>query len=138
MSLILTEESAIKRLHPEGQTRIKDAADILGVHHQTLRRWWKAGKFMKPTDINGILLFKNSDLISWIEGHYTSSDSPVQSECEVRTTMNSLNDRQYYAGLALQALIANPNSRATVNQIAAEAVKHADALITALNVKIQA
>lgn len=59
-------------LHPQGQTRIKAAADLVGVHHQTLRRWWKADKFPKPTDINGILLFKNSDLLAFIERQHAS------------------------------------------------------------------
>lgn len=137
MSLNLTETSDIKGLHPDGQTRIKDAADILGVHHQTLRRWWKAGKFAYPTDINGILLFKNSDLINFIEGHYSSSEPVAQNKYEAKLDINPLSDRKYYAGLALQALIANPNCRDTVSQIAIEAVKHADALIEALS-KIQA
>ena len=71
---------AINGLHPNGQTRIKDAADIIGVHHQTLRRWWKSGRFMKPTNINGILLFKNSDLIAWVEQQHSDSDSEVSHE----------------------------------------------------------
>lgn len=63
----------IAGLHPHGQTRIKDAADIIGVHHQTLRRWWKSDRFMKPTNINGILLFKNSDLITWVEKQHSDN-----------------------------------------------------------------
>ncbi|OXL24607.1 AlpA family transcriptional regulator [Psychrobacter sp. DAB_AL32B] len=62
-------------LHPNGQTRIKAAAAIIGVHHQTLRRWWKDDKFPKPTDIHGILLFKNADLLSWLASHSTDVDS---------------------------------------------------------------
>ena len=62
-------------LHPQGQTRIKAAAALLGVHHQTLRRWWKAGKIAKPTNIHGILLFKNSDLLAFIEqGHASNNE----------------------------------------------------------------
>tara|TARA_R110000751_G_scaffold261770_2_gene361080 strand:- start:388 stop:648 length:261 start_codon:yes stop_codon:yes gene_type:complete len=61
-------------LHLNGQTRIKPAATIVGVHHQTLRRWWKAGKFPKPTNIHGILLFKNADLLSWLEKYQPSTD----------------------------------------------------------------
>ena len=69
-------------LHPQGQTRIKAAAAIIGVHHQTLRRWWAAGKFPKPTNIHGILLFKNSDLLAFIEqGHASdSTDHPQEME----------------------------------------------------------
>ena len=63
------------QLHPQGQTRIKAAAALIGVHHQTLRRWWKADKFPKPTDIHGILLFKNADLLSWLASHDMDADS---------------------------------------------------------------
>ena len=61
-------------LHPNGQTRIKAAANPIGVHHQTLRRWWKADKFPKPTDINGILLFRNADLLAWLERQHSASE----------------------------------------------------------------
>jgi len=63
-----------EKLHPQGQTRIKAAAKLVGVHHQTLRRWWKADKFPKPTDIHGILLFRNADLLLWLEKHRPSTD----------------------------------------------------------------
>lgn len=61
-------------LHPQGQSRIKPTADLIGVHHQTLRRWWKAGKFPKPININGILLFKNADVLAWLENAQQSSN----------------------------------------------------------------
>lgn len=61
-------------LHPNGQTRIKSAANLIGVHHQTLRRWWKADKFPKPININGILLFRNADILSFLESQNTNSD----------------------------------------------------------------
>lgn len=62
-------------LHPQGQSRIKPTADLIGVHHQTLRRWWKAGKFPKPLEINGILLFRNADVLAWLEeAHQASND----------------------------------------------------------------
>ena len=61
-------------LHPNGQTRIKAAANLIGVHHQTLRRWWKADKFPKPSNINGILLFRNADLLAWLERQHLASE----------------------------------------------------------------
>lgn len=61
------------QLHPQGQTRIKTAASLVGVHHQTLRRWWKADKFPRPIDINGILLFRNADLLAWLERQHSAS-----------------------------------------------------------------
>ena len=65
-------------LHPQGQTRIMATAKILGIHHQTLRKWWKSGKFPKPTSINGMLLFKNSDILEWLE--LNQSDNPTQKQ----------------------------------------------------------
>ena len=62
-------------LHPQGQTRIKPTAAIAGVHHQTLRRWWKANKFPKPININGILLFRNADILAWLAEHQPESNS---------------------------------------------------------------
>lgn len=61
-------------IHPQGQTRIKAAAALIGVSPLTLRRWWTAGKFVKPTNINGILLFKNSDLLAFIESQHANSE----------------------------------------------------------------
>ena len=61
-------------IHPDGQMRIKQAAAILGIHHQTLRRWWKAGKFIKPSNVNGILLFKNSDILAFIDSQHSNKD----------------------------------------------------------------
>lgn len=69
----------LAQLHPQGQTRIKATAKLIGVHHQTLRRWWKADKFPRPTDIHGILLFKNADLLSWLASHDMDADSDQDS-----------------------------------------------------------
>ena len=66
--LKLSEDtSPTAELHPLGQTRVLPAAELAGVSRQTLRRWYRAGKFPKPLKINGMLLFKNSDLIEWFE-----------------------------------------------------------------------
>ena len=61
-------------LHPNGQTRIKAAANLIGVHHQTLSRWWKADKFPRPMNINGILLLRNSDILSFLERQHSASE----------------------------------------------------------------
>lgn len=68
-------------LHPNGNTRIKQAAAIVGVSPITLRRWWQAEppKFMKPTNIHGILLFKNSDLLAFIERQHSKNEG---AHCE--------------------------------------------------------
>ena len=62
------------QLHPQGQTRIKAAAALIGVHHQTLRRWWKSDKFPRPMNINGILLFRNADILSFLERQHSASE----------------------------------------------------------------
>lgn len=63
-------------LNPQGYSRIKPTAELIGLHHQTLRRWWKADKFPKPINVNGIPMFRNADLLLWLENH-TSAASEV-------------------------------------------------------------
>ena len=60
-------------LNPQGYSRIQPTADIAGVHHQTLRRWWKADKFPKPINVNGIPMFRNGDILVWLESHATDN-----------------------------------------------------------------
>ena len=63
-------------IHPDGQMRIKQAAALIGVSPLTLRRWWQAEppKFIKPSNVNGILLFKNSDILAFIDSQHTDSE----------------------------------------------------------------
>ena len=61
-------------IHPDGQMRIKQAAALIGVHPLTLRRWWQAEKFIKPSNVNGILLFKNSDILAFIDSQHSNKD----------------------------------------------------------------
>lgn len=63
-------------LNPQGYSRIQPTAELIGLHHQTLRRWWKANKFPKPINVNGIPMFRNADLLLWLENH-TSTTSEV-------------------------------------------------------------
>ena len=53
-------------LPTDGFIRVMPLARLLGIHHQTLRRWWKNGLFPKPQHRNGILLFSNSEVKEWI------------------------------------------------------------------------
>lgn len=59
-------------LNPQGFSRIKPTADLLGIHHQTLRRWWKSGRFSKPINVNGIPMFRNSDVLAFLENQQAS------------------------------------------------------------------
>lgn len=61
-------------IHPDGQMRIKQAAALIGVSPLTLRRWWQADKFIKPSNVNGILLFKNSDVLAFIDSKHSNKD----------------------------------------------------------------
>lgn len=73
--LKLSEDiSPTAELHPLGQTRVLVAAELAGVSRQTLRRWYRAGKFPKPLQINGMLLFKNTDLIEWFDNNASNGD----------------------------------------------------------------
>ena len=77
MSIISNhEKSSVEQptpLNPQGYSRIKPTAELIGLHHQTLRRWWKADKFPKPVDINGIPMFRNSDILRFLESHTSNS-----------------------------------------------------------------
>ena len=53
-------------LPTEGFIRVMPLSQRLGIHHQTLRRWWKSDKFPKPQTRNGILLFSNAEVKAWI------------------------------------------------------------------------
>lgn len=55
-------------LHPQGSSRIIPTAKLLGIHQHTLRRWWNAGKFPKPIYLNGLPVFKNADILAWLDG----------------------------------------------------------------------
>lgn len=57
------------KLPSDGFTRLPHLAQRLGVHSQTIRRWWKNGTFPKPKYINGVLLFANSEVKEWIKAH---------------------------------------------------------------------
>lgn len=59
-------------LNPQGFTRIKPTAELIGLHHQTLRRWWKADKFPKPININGVPMFRNADILVFLETQQVS------------------------------------------------------------------
>ncbi len=61
-------------LNPQGYSRIKPTAELIGLHHQTLRRWWKANKFPKPINVNGIPMFRNSDILRFLENQQSASE----------------------------------------------------------------
>ena len=61
-------------IHPDGQMRIKQAAALIGVSPLTLRRWWQAEKFINPSNMNGILLYKNSDILAFIDSQHANSE----------------------------------------------------------------
>ena len=70
----VTNNPQAPAIHPDGQMRIKQAAALIGVSPLTLRRWWQAEKFIKPSNVNGILLFKNSDILAFIDSQHTDSE----------------------------------------------------------------
>lgn len=63
----VTQPAPLDTLPTDGFIRVMPLAQRLGIHHQTLRRWWKNGQFPKPQHRNGILLFKNSEVKNWID-----------------------------------------------------------------------
>lgn len=57
-----------KPIHIQKLLFIKDVEQIVGRNRLTLRRWWEASKFPKPTKLNGTVLVWRSDVIDrWIK-----------------------------------------------------------------------
>ena len=54
-------------LPSNGYTRIMPLADILNIHHQTLRRWIKQKKIPAPKVVNGVKIFSNAEILNWLE-----------------------------------------------------------------------
>lgn len=42
------EATNTAELHPQGFSRMKPTADLIGVSVQSIKRWYNAGKFVKP------------------------------------------------------------------------------------------
>ena len=61
-----TQPATLDTLPTDGFIRVMPLAQRLGIHHQTLRRWWKNDSFPKPQKRNGILLFNNAEVKAWI------------------------------------------------------------------------
>lgn len=47
-------------------------AGYIGVNHQTIRRWYKNGKFPKPKMLNGVLLFSNAEVLAHLKQQSTA------------------------------------------------------------------
>lgn len=61
-------------LNPQGYSRIKPTAELIGLHHQTLRRWWKVGKFPKPVNVNGVPMFRNAALLAFLDSQHSARE----------------------------------------------------------------
>ena len=61
-------------LNPQGYSRIKPTAELIGLHHQTLRRWWKVGKFPKPVNVNGVPMFRNAALLAIHDSQHSARE----------------------------------------------------------------
>lgn len=61
------------KLASNGYTRIMPMAEYLGVHHQSIRRWIKQGKMPAPKLVNGLQLFDNAEIQSWLENQQSAN-----------------------------------------------------------------
>lgn len=53
---------------------IRDVEQIINKNRLTLRRWWKAGKFPKPTLLNGTALaWSTTTIEKWIQQNLQGS-----------------------------------------------------------------
>ena len=54
-------------LPKDGFIKYRPLAERLGVSPLTVRRWVNNDLFPKPHKINGMVLFKNSEVLEWID-----------------------------------------------------------------------
>lgn len=53
--------------NPDGYIRLNALADFLQVHRVTLYRWIRLDQFPKPIKLNGVTLFKNADVVEYLD-----------------------------------------------------------------------
>ena len=129
----------VGKLNPQGQSRIKPTAKLIGVHHQTLRRWWNSGRFPKPIEVNGILLFENKDILNFLQKK-SFDDLHPEKKSKVSTDQVGWSHREQMETLtahALQGLLSHQKREAPFfdpQLIADQAVSVASATCNALNV----
>jgi len=58
-------------LPSDGCSRTKAVADFLSVSTGTIAKWADSGAMPKPVYINGIKLFKNAEIHSWLSSQTT-------------------------------------------------------------------
>lgn len=140
MSLNISEpDFSVDKLNPQGQSRIKPTAKLIGVHHQTLRRWWKSGRFPKPVEVNGILLFENKDILNFLQKK-TFDDSSSEKKSDVLIDDVGWSHREQMEVLtahALQGLLSHQKRESPFFDpqfIADQAVSVASATCSALDV----
>ena len=140
MTLNISEpEYNMGKLNPQGQSRIKPTAKLIGVHHQTLRRWWKSGRFPKPIEVNGIMLFENKDILNFLQKKSFDGLHP-EKKSKVLTNQVGWSHREQMETLtahALQGLLSHQKRDAPFfdpQLIADQAVSVASATCNALDV----
>lgn len=55
--------------HKQQMLFIKDVEQLIGRNRLTLRRWWKKGKFPKPSLVNTCLAWRTDVIEEWINQH---------------------------------------------------------------------
>ena len=55
--------------NPRELYQVKQIADIFHKHPETIRRWIKTDKIIKPLSINGVYYFKGSDIVEYLNSN---------------------------------------------------------------------
>ncbi len=49
----------------------REVGETIGVHPETVLRWWRAGQLPGYRLANGILRFSEQEIDAWLEQHHT-------------------------------------------------------------------
>ena len=53
--------------NPSEYMRVAELAAILKIHKNTLYKWVRDNQFPKPIKVNGVTLFKSSDVMEYLD-----------------------------------------------------------------------
>jgi molybdopterin-binding protein len=70
--------------------RIRDAADLLGVSDDTVRRWLDSGSLTATTDASGRRVVDGADLAAFARAHARTPTDPTQVESSARNRLVGL------------------------------------------------
>jgi molybdopterin-binding protein len=124
------------------QFRISEAAELLGVSTDTVRRWADSGKLVATREANGYRLVEGADLAALLATHGRTDDASSTSSARNRLTglVTGIKKDAVMAQVEIQAgphRIVSLMSREAVDDLRLEVGSVAVAIIKSTNVVVE-